>query len=641
MFALAVLGFSFQIHAADYKGLGAESVAPETLTKYAPPPVAKELSRKIQLLMDQRASGAGKVTPNGKKLFYSWAVTGSVQVWRLDAPNTFPVQMTGGEDRTTIDDITPDGGKLILSRDRGGEENPGLYWQNVGGGPLHEIQHLAKVQSHFAFVTEDSKRLYLLANDIKDSSYAIYRYDFASGKKELLFSEDGIWSVSDHLGEKEFLLAKHLGNVQTEYYLWRPGEKDAAKKLVPLVGQGETEEFDMQFSANKGEYLVQTPKFGEFRRIYRWKDGKYTPLTEELKWDVRGLAIDDARKHIYYQINENGYTRLAALDAKTYKPVRMPVFPDADQVTIASISHNGRFLTIAVESAQLPRSNYVYDWETKKLTRWITPSSPEVDLSTFPRATLEYYTAADGVKIPMFVRRPPKCATEVCPVIVHFHGGPEGQSVPGFNPVDQMFIEAGFVFVEPNVRGSEGYGKSWLNSDNGPKRLDVITDIRDCAAYVKKTWSKNGQVPKVGVFGGSYGGYSTQVAMSMFAGSYDAGFSVVGMSNLRTFLLNTAPYRRILRVSEYGDPEKDAEALKKLSPITYVDQVKAPMFFLQGLNDPRVPAGEAIQMHEILVKHKVPSQLVIFPDEGHGAAKRDNQVREFGYALDFFIKYLR
>jgi dipeptidyl aminopeptidase/acylaminoacyl peptidase len=640
--SLWALGISNLGHAADYKGLGAESVKPEVLSKYSPPEIPSELSRKIQILLDQRAAGAGRLTPDGKKLFYSWAVTGSVQVWRLDGPNTFPVQMTGGEDRTTVAEITPDGKKLILQRDRSGEENPGLYWQNVQGGPLHLIQHAPKVQTRLAFTSEDSKRLYFLANDVKDSSYAIYRYEFATGKKELLFSEDGIWSIADRRpDEKEFLLSKHTGNLYSEYFIWRPSEKDAGKKLVPLVGQGEKEEYYIQYSAHEGEYLVQTPKLGNFRRVYRMKGGKLAPLSGELAWDISEMTIDDARKRIYLQVNENGYTRLMGFDAKTYKPLRMPAFPDADHVTVASTTHDGRFITLAVESAQSPRTNYVYDWQNKKLTRWITPSSPEVDLSTFPRATLEHYSAADGTKIPMFVRRPPQCATEVCPVIVSFHGGPESQSTPGFNPGVQMFIEAGFVFVEPNVRGSDGYGKAWLNSDNGAKRLDVITDIRDCAAFVKKTWSKNGQVPKVGVIGGSYGGYSTQVAMSMFAGSYDAGFSVVGMSDLRTFLLNTAPYRRILRISEYGDPEKDVEALKKLSPITYVSQVKAPMFFLQGLNDPRVPAGEAIQMHETLIKNKVPSQLVIFPDEGHGAGKRVNQVRQYGYALDFFTKYLR
>jgi dipeptidyl aminopeptidase/acylaminoacyl peptidase len=141
--------------------------------------------------------------------------------------------------------------------------------------------------------------------------------------------------------------------------------------------------------------------------------------------------------------------------------------------------------------------------------------------------------------------------------------------------------------------------------------------------------------------GGSYGGYSTLMAMSRFAGSYDAGVAIVGMANLRTFLLNTAPYRRILRISEYGDPEKDKDALEKLSPTTYLNQVKAPLMLIQGVSDPRVPVGEALQMHDQLSAKGIPSELMIFPDEGHGAAKRDNKVLELGHALRFMQEHLQ
>jgi dipeptidyl aminopeptidase/acylaminoacyl peptidase len=141
--------------------------------------------------------------------------------------------------------------------------------------------------------------------------------------------------------------------------------------------------------------------------------------------------------------------------------------------------------------------------------------------------------------------------------------------------------------------------------------------------------------------GWSYGGYSTFMAMTMFAGAYDAGVALVGMSNLRSFLLNTAPYRRILRQSEYGDPEKDKEALEKLSAMTYIDRVKAPLMISQGASDPRVPVGEALQMHDALEKRGIESPLVIYADEGHGSAKRDNSVLELGSTLAFFKKHLK
>ena len=169
----------------------------------------------------------------------------------------------------------------------------------------------------------------------------------------------------------------------------------------------------------------------------------------------------------------------------------------------------------------------------------------------------------------------------------------------------------------------------------------MITDIEDAARWARKRFAAGAKAPKVGIFGGSYGGYSVLMGMTMFAGAYDAGVDIVGISSLATFLRNTAPYRRALRISEYGDPDKDAEALAKLSPMTYIEKVKAPLLVVQGATDPRVPAGEAIQIHDALSKRGLPVDLMIFPDEGHGAQKRENRVVMYGHALAFFEKYLR
>jgi len=226
-------------------------------------------------------------------------------------------------------------------------------------------------------------------------------------------------------------------------------------------------------------------------------------------------------------------------------------------------------------------------------------------------------------------------------VIVNFHGGPEQQSTAAFSTSAQLYVDAGFVLVQPNVRGSSGYGKAWLHSDDGPKRLAVITDIEDCATYIRREWAVGGVAPKIGVTGGSYGGYSTLMAMTYFAGAYDAGVSNVGISNLTTFLANTAPYRRILRATEYGDPDHDADALVQLSPLTYIDKLAAPLLVIQGLNDPRVPVGEALQIYRAAEARGVDRGLIVFADEGHGAIKRQNQVLTIGHTIAFFTKYLK
>ncbi|MGN6105029.1 MAG: S9 family peptidase [Kofleriaceae bacterium] len=618
-----------------YSGLGAESVSPAEVAKYAPPPLDPSVTRRIQAMLDVRSAGSGLITSKGDRMVYTSRITGTPHVWRQDGPMKFPVQLTGGEDRTGVVAISPNDAFIVVSRDIDGQENPGLYTMSIEGGPLRLVQHTPKVRTALEYISDDSKSLYFRANDVAPDSYAIYRFDLATGARERVFDQPGLWSIADHRADR-WLLSKALGSTQIEIYEYEL----ATKKLTPLLGQNEAEEYEVLYGARPGQILVRTNKLGDLQRLYSLERGKLAPITPEGKFEIDAFAIDDARTRIYYGTNENGYSKLYALDARTLRPLALPKLPDADNAIISGLSRNGRFAQLSIDGAKLPGTSVTYDWNTRRMTTWRVPMTPEIDVRSFANQTLEYYPARDGTKIPMFVRRPAKC-DEPCPVIVHFHGGPEGQSTPGFSPYAQMFVDAGFVFVEPNVRGSTGYGKAWLHADDGPKRLAVVTDIEDAAKFIRANWGKHGRAPKIGIMGGSYGGYATLMGMTYFAGAYDAGVQQVGISNLYTFLMNTAPYRRILRISEYGDPVKDRQALIQLSPITHVKKLKAPLLSLQGVNDPRVPVGEAIQIYKEAEARRIPGGLILFPDEGHGVAKRSNQVLSIGHSLAFFEKYLK
>lgn len=620
-----------------YEGHGSASLPAETIAKFAPPALQNEVARKIQSMLDVKAPGLGVVSPDGQHLYFGWSVSGTPQVWRADGPRSFPQQMTGGSDSTAIQGITPDGRWLIISRDRNGEENPGLYLQSPNGGALQEIFHQKGVRASLNWIGDDSRYLYYTANDVKPDSYVIYKYDINLRTREIVFDQPGLWVLGDVRADGLLLLAKQTGSLSSEWSTY----EQKSKSLQAVIGQGEREEYEVSFGPRAGEYLVLTNKLGNFRRLYRLNDGKLQALTNERPMDVESFRIDHPRKRVLVEWNDQGFTRLEAYDARTFKPLALPKFTGADHLYIGTISHDGRYATIGVETSKAPRVSYVYDWKLNKLTQWVLPSAPETDTSSFSEAKPEFYPARDGTQIPMLVRRPANCAKKPCPVIVHFHGGPEGQSRPGFNASAQIFIDAGFIFVEPNVRGSEGYGKAWLSSDDAAKRLQVITDIEDAATYIKKAWAVDGVQPKIGIMGGSYGGYSTLMGMTRFAGSYNAGVAIVGMSNLVTFLMNTAPYRRILRISEYGDPEKDREALLQLSPITHLNRVRDPLLIIQGVSDPRVPAGEAVQMYEAMQKKGLASQLILFADEGHGSIKRENRVLELGHTLAFFQRHLQ
>lgn len=618
-----------------YQGHGQESLPTTVLEKYKAPDIAPELSQKIQSYLDIRAPGLGMLAPNNTDFYFSWKITGTFHVWKLGKPNSFPIQMTGGEDPTQLHEITPDGKFLILSRDRNGQEYPGLYLQSTQGDPLLKVFHKPKVRAFFVAVSDDSQKLYFRANDTDPTSYHFYTYDISNQKTELLFAPKGTWFIADKR-PGYFLLGRAITNTAAEYFELNLKTKD----LKPIIGQNEEEEYSVLYAYKSDEYFVITNKHSEFRKLYLLskKEGLKT-LPPNLNYDIDGFSTDNQKKYLVLNLNNGGYSQIKLFNARTLKEITLPSFLNYDHVYNGKFSRDGNHLILGMENSKGPRVSFSLNLKAMKLTQWVFPMSPEVNTNSFVRAELDYYPSRDGQKIPMFVRVPEHCKKrnleKPCPVVVHFHGGPESQSRPGFSVFAQLFIDEGFIYVEPNVRGSDGYGKTWLHSDNGPKRLDVISDIEDASRYIKEKWKINNQEPKVGVFGWSYGGYSTLMAMSRFAGSYDAGVALVGMSNLVTFLNNTAPYRRALRIPEYGDPIKDHEALKLLSPITYLDKIKDPLLIIQGANDPRVPAGESLQIHEMLKRKNIDSKLIIFADEGHGSSKRSNQVLEIGHLLNF------
>ncbi len=630
--------------ASGYAGLGAESVTSAQVAKFAAPPLPEGVARRIQTYLDVRGAAAGVITSKGDRLLFTSRVTGQYQVWRQDGPMGFAVQLTGGEDRTSVIELAPNDQFAVVSRDVGGQENPGLYLLPLDGGALTVVQHTPKVQTFLEYVSADSKSVYFRANDVDPASFALYRYDLASKQKARLFDQPGLWQIADRRGDREWILERSLGNTQNEIWLFDV----ATKALTPLLGQGKLEEYDVRFGAQPGTFVVRSNEASEHYRLYEYRIATKAmkAITPEVPYDIETFTLDEPRTRIYHGTNEKGYARTHVLDSKTYQPIAMPKLPAADNVRFAGSSRSGRFVSLTIDGPQMPSRTLMLDWRTRKLTTWQVPMTPEVDVTTFAALTLESFPARDGTAIPMFVRRSPRCpapgaAGVPCPVIVEFHGGPEGQARAGFSALAQLYVDAGFILVQPNVRGSTGYGKKWLHADDAARRLDVVTDIEDVAKHIRATWTAGGKAPKLGIMGGSYGGYSALMGMSYFAGAYDAGVQVVGISNLKTFLMNTAPYRRILRISEYGDPVQDAEALTKLSPITHVGKIRAPLLSIQGVNDPRVPVGEALQIYRELERRKIPGGLILFPDEGHGVAKRANQVLSTGHTLAFFEKYLR
>lgn len=625
-----------------YHGHGQGSVSDKVIRRHEAPELLPSLRARVEATMDIRSTGLGIPSADARALYFNWNVSGISQIWKSDRDSKFPIQLTGGENATSIEGVAPNDQYLVVSRDQKGDEYSGLYTLSSHGGKLHTIVAQSKVQARLNFISDDSRFIYYTANIKDPKSFSILRYDVKSKETLSLFEEPGTWWIDDQRDNgKTLLLVKAPGNIAREYYEYRLLQEQPLRyKLIPLFGQNEEESYSARYGHRSGQIIVKTSRFGNYAKLYEWRDQKFKAITPDINHDIGRFIVDRQRKKIGYELNENGYVKLNFLDARSFKPLYFPDFKKAGLVHFGNFDSTGRYMTFSVEGSNQPQQVYLYDWRRGSYDEWTKPSTPEANTSQFIKASLETYSTRDGVNVPMFVFRSSRCQ-EPCPVIAYFHGGPESQWQPWFSASDQLLLEEGFHIVKPNVRGSMGYGKEWLHSDNASKRLQVISDIADVAIHIKTKWVHNGVAPMVGALGGSYGGYSTLMALTKYAKHYDAGVSVVGMSSLLTFLNNTAPYRRHLRTSEYGDPDKDKEALLQLSPTTYLAEVDDPVMIIQGVNDPRVPAGEAVQIYESMKDKGLAAELILFADEGHGVRQRSNRVLYFGNMIRFFNKHLK
>jgi dipeptidyl aminopeptidase/acylaminoacyl peptidase len=383
----------------------------------------------------------------------------------------------------------------------------------------------------------------------------------------------------------------------------------------------------------------------EFLRLHHLSlsSGAVEVLTGGIPWDVEGFELSADGGYLAFAVNEEGFSRLTVWRLPQRAPVALPQVPEGI-VDGLFFDPEGSRLALTLSRPDAPTDAYVLDLEKRRLDRWTRSEVGGLDADTFVGPELIHYPTFDRVgqgprTIPAFVYLPPGPGPH--PVYVYIHGGPEAQYRPRFSPALQYYVnEMGLAVVVPNVRGSAGYGKSYLKLDNGYLREDSVRDIGALLDWI-------GQEPRldadrVAVSGGSYGGYMVLASLVHFPERIRAGVERVGISNFVTFLENTEDYRRALRRAEYGD-ERDPEMrafLEAISPLNQADRIEAPLLIFQGANDPRVPASESEQIADALLAHGVPVWYVLALNEGHGFRRKENVDYAAAATVLFLQRYL-
>lgn len=378
----------------------------------------------------------------------------------------------------------------------------------------------------------------------------------------------------------------------------------------------------------RGVYLV-TNRDSEFEQLRRVDllTGAVEILTGHIPWDIESFARTDDGRYLAWVANVDGISRLTVLDLAR-RTESLPPLPEGKIGRIA-FDRAGKRLALSLESPQSPRDVFVLEVERNAVVRYTKSEAGPLDPLEFVPAELVRFDTFDRVngrrrQIPAFLYRPKTPGPH--PVLIDIHGGPESQSVPGWNPFTQFLVrEMGFTVITPNVRGSSGYGKSYLDLDNGEDREDAIKDIGALLVWIGA--QRHLDAKKVFVAGGSYGGYMSLASMVNFGDRLRGGIDVVGISNFVTFLESTSPYRRALRRPEYGDERLPGMRayLQRISPLTNAARISKPLLVVQGLNDPRVPAGESQQMVAKIRGRGGEVWYLAAKDEGHGFKKKPNR----------------
>jgi len=378
----------------------------------------------------------------------------------------------------------------------------------------------------------------------------------------------------------------------------------------------------------------------DFRGIVRVRpDGSWTWLVESEEHDLDVYPSPDGVVLLVVR-HDDGATQLAIHDddGRHVRDVELP----ADGVVSVRWAPESDRVVLGLTAPRVPGDILALDVSTGEVASVVSSSdgAPDGMIDKLVEPTSHRVAAADDEAIPCFVYRPPDDAAVDGVhggVVINIHGGPEAQALREFNPVVQAMVSAGLTVVEPNVRGSTGYGKRWYSLDDGRLRLDAIADLLALREWVPTV---GGDRERVALYGASYGGYLVLAGLTMQAHAWRAGVDIVGMSSLVTFLENTPEYRRALREREYGYLDVERQFLLAASPITYLDHLTAPLFVIHGANDPRVPLSESEQIKSALDDAGVACELMVFDDEGHGLSRRDNRLEAYSAALSFLVDQL-
>ncbi len=608
------------------------------------PNIPQSVATNVKKYSESRSASFSGWHPVKNEMIISTRFSNTSQLHYVKMPMGDRKQITFFEEPVSSAVFEPITGKyFIYSKDIGGNEFAQLFRYDIVDGASTLISDGGRSQNGGVNWNNKKDLIAYTSTKRNGGDRDIYQMNPLDPKSDKLLFElkGGGWSISDWSNDDKKLLIRE-GISANESHLWIGDistgklEELTDRKEVGVVYNGG--EFT---NDGKGIWLI-TDKDNEFMRLAYMdvNSKKITYYTSDIKWDVEGATISEDGKHLVFAVNEAGVSVMYHFltDTRTYKKIaNIPV----GVVGGYGFHQTTNKFAVAVSSAKTASDIYVVDLTSGKVDRWTESEIGGLVESELNSPSLIKWISFDKKEISGFYYKAAAKFEGKRPVIINIHGGPEGQSRPGFFGSSNYYTnELGVAIIYPNVRGSSGYGKTFLKLDNGMKREESVQDIGALIEWIAKQPELDAS--RIMVMGGSYGGYMSLAVSTNYADKIKCAIDVVGISNFNTFLKNTETYRRDLRRVEYGDervPEM-AAFLEKISPLNNADKIKKPLFIIQGGNDPRVPRTEATQMKEKVKSNGGVVWYLEASDEGHGFKKKNNTDFQLYCMITFVKQYL-
>ena len=605
---------------------------------------ADDLERKVLMLGKMVSAGAPSFSPDAKRVAFITSISGSPQVWTVAAAGGWPDQITAFDDPVSGLDWSPDGEWLAVQVAPGGGLNEQVYVMRPDGSGMRIVTEGGSTNNSLGAWTPDSKSLLIGSNRRTREALDIWLFDLATGAKRLIAESKGLATLEDVSTDGKYALVWRMAS---------RGDEDVFR--VALDGSGE-----VHLTPHKATATFVSAAFGHspdvvylagnpdrdlhaFGRVVvrDGKAGSFEVLAQRDDADLSGFVVDDRGTKAVLNWNAAGRSELRMIDPLTPAEKTMAqktLSADADIIGLTEISNDGKKLAAVFAGSKAPPDVWLIDLGTTTRQQLTRSPHPGVRLEELVRPELVRYKAHDGLELSGWLYRP-QDAKAPYPTVLSFHGGPEGQERPSPNQTYQALLASGIAVFAPNVRGSSGFGKTFVNLDNGSLRTGAVRDIKSTADYL--TAQGIADPKRLGIMGGSYGGYMVMAGVTEWPDLFAAGANLFGVVNFETFYKHTEPWMAAISTKEYGDPATEAEMLRTLSPIHKVDRVKTPLIVLHGANDTNVPVVEAEQVVKSLERRGVPVEYVLFPDEGHGWRKTPNRIRSVVAITKFFTERLK